>query len=260
MTTLSISQAWNETTAFVKREAGLLFPIALAFLAVPTIILQFVTPQSVPGQPVEGGPWLWLFIPVIVATMIGSLSITTLAIRPAQSVGDAIGHALKRLLPILLAVLILSAVTLLIAVPALLVIFALGLTSETAMLFGGLVFLAIFTFIWIRVILMTPVAVAEPVGAGGILRRSWALTRGHFSPLIMFATVIAIVAVVAFLAITLVFGSLIALVAGPPEKGNVSFVLSLVVSGIASAVFSVYFQVAVARIYVQLTGGSTSGM
>ena len=258
MTTLSISRAWNETTAFVKREANLLFPVALALIALPSIIAQFFLPQPVPGQQPEMGAEVLWFIPLVIVTMIGSLAITTLALRPAQSVGDAIAHGTRRLLPALGAVLILSVATVALAIPAIIVITFLGLAQQTATTLGILVFLAIFTFIWIRVILMTPIAVAEPVGPVRILKRSWEMTSGHFSKLILFATVIAIVAVIAFTAITLVFGSLIALVAGAPQPGNLSFVLTLVVSGIASAVFSVYFQVAIARIYAQLDG-STSG-
>ncbi|QPQ55982.1 glycerophosphoryl diester phosphodiesterase membrane domain-containing protein [Allosphingosinicella flava] len=260
MKPLSISAAWNETAAFVKREAGLLFPIALAFLALPSIVVQFFMPEAAPGQQPELGAWMFLLLPLILLTLIGSLAITALALRPAQSVQEAIGHGMRRILPVLGAAFLLGLGSFTIALPASILIALLGLAERTTTILMVLLFLAILTFLWIRFILLTPAAVAEPLGPVALLKRSWNLTRGHFSKLIGFITVLTIVALIILIAVSLIFGTVIALLFGAPEPRNLSYVLTLIVSGVASAVFSVYITVAIARIYAQLAEGSTSGI
>jgi hypothetical protein len=260
MSSLSISTAWNETAAFVKREAGLLFPIALAFLALPSIVVQYFVPAVEPGQQPQAGAWMLWFIPLIVLTIVGSLAITTLALRSNQSVQEAIAFSLRRFLPVFGAALLMTLIMTAIVLPALILIGLAGLSQETMVMLSILVVLAVFTFLWIRLMLMTPVGAAEPVGPVAMLKRSWQLTAGHTGKLIGFATIVAVVGAIAIMAATLILGTIIALVAGRPDPGSLSYFLNLIVSGIASAVFSVYFTVAVARIYAQLAGGSTSGI
>ena len=259
MKPLSISAAWTETAAFVRREAGLLFPIALVFLALPSIVAQYFVPAAPQGQQPEPGAWMLVIIPLILLTMVGSLAISTLALRPAQTVQDAIGHAARRLLPTLGAVLLLSLASLLIVLPLVILIGLVATDERTGAILMVLAFLAVFTFFWIRFVLLTPIAVAEQAGPAAILKRSWHLTQGHFGKLVGFFTILTVVALIILMAVSLLFGTVIALLAGPPEPGSLSQVLLLIVSGVASAVFSVYLTVVVARIYVQLADGATIG-
>ena len=48
MATMSIGKAWEEAVAFVAREATLLFPVALLFVALPGLILQEMTRRNSP--------------------------------------------------------------------------------------------------------------------------------------------------------------------------------------------------------------------
>lgn len=252
MKPLSISTAWNETTAFVKREASLLFPIALAFLALPSIVAQYFVPVTEPGQQPEAGAWMLVFIPLILLTLTGSLAISTLALRPAQSVQEAIAHGARRLLPTVGALAVLTILSVLIVIPLIILIGLAAPDERTGTILMALAFFAVFTFFWIRFVLLTPIAVAEPAGAFDILKRSWALTKGHFNKLIGFITILTIVAIIVLMAVSLLFGTVIALLAGPPEPGSLSQVLILIVSGVSSAIFSVYLTVVIARIYAQL--------
>lgn len=260
MTPLSISTAWNETTAFVKREAGLLFPIALAFLAIPAILFQFSMPQVEPGKTPEPGAWMLFILPLGVVTMLGAVAISRLAIVPSQSVQDAIGHGARRLLPLVGAVALLTVGSFVVLMPLSLIIALLGLDQRTAALAMGLVFLALLTFVWVRFLLVTPVAAVEPAGAITILKRSWRMTAGHFGKLIWFMTALIVAAVVAMLAVSLALGTVAALLFGAPAPGSIGYVLTLIVDGVLNALLAVYMNVVIARIYVQLAGGSTSGI
>ena len=46
MATISIGKAWEEAVAFIRREATLLFPVALLFVALPGLIVQEMTPPQ----------------------------------------------------------------------------------------------------------------------------------------------------------------------------------------------------------------------
>ena len=260
MTPLSISTAWNETTAFVKREAGLLFPIALAFLAIPAILFQFSMPQVEPGKTPEPGAWMLFILPLAVVTMLGSVAISRLAIVPSQSVRDAIGHGMRRLLPLVGAVVLLTLAAFIALVPLTLIIGVLGLDQRMTTLLMALIFLALLTFVWVRFLLVTPIAAAEPAGAVAILQRSWRLTAGHFNKLIWSMTAFAIAAAIALLAVSLAVGTVLALLLGAPAPGSISYVLTLIIDGVLNALLAIYMNVLIARIYVQLAGGSTSGI
>ena len=81
MANLSITTAWNETAAFVQREARLLFPIAFLLIALPGAMLQALMPAAgarpAARSPAPGS----LLIPVLIlASMIGKLAISYLAL------------------------------------------------------------------------------------------------------------------------------------------------------------------------------------
>jgi len=259
MRPLSISTAWNETAAFVKREAGLLFPIALAFLALPSIVAQYLMPAVEPGQQPELGGWVFLLIPLIVLSTIGTLAVSSLALRPAQTVGSAISHGARRLLPTLGAFVVLALLTAVLLVPIAILIALLGLDERRTVALSLILFVFVFSYFWIRFLMISPSAVTERLGPVGLLKQSWQLTRGHFVKLIGFVSLLSIVFVVALMAVTLVVGTIATVLAGPPEPGSLSYLISLVVTGILGAIFSVYLSVSVARIYAQLSEGASRG-
>jgi hypothetical protein len=266
MRNLSISTAWNETVAFVGRHAGPLFTVAFALIVLPGIVFQVIGPgQPAPGEVPALGPWL-LFIPVIlVLSIVGTLAISALALGRESVVGSAIAHAFRRCLPLIGASLLLALVLLVVMVP---LILALGLAPEDFAApsdeQAGRVFLAmllvllIFLVVWVRLIMMTPVAAAEGGGPIAIIRRSWELTSGRFWKLLGFALLLVIAAIVVMLVVTMIFGLLIFAVAGAPQPGSLAVLLMALVSGILNAVFLVVFTTMVARIYVQLAGDPAS--
>lgn len=256
MAHLSIGRAWSEGVRLVAREAGLLFPVALALIALPSVILQYLMPQSAPGAPAEPGAWMLLLLPVIIVSVIGTIALVLLMVRPGMTVGEAIAGAVRRLLPVLGAGILLGLAGGLLALPLIIAIgaaLAAGGGYGLPVLIGFVTFLA-FMFVAVRLSLMNVTGSIEPIGPIAIIRRSWALTSGHFWPLLGFVLVIAVVALIALFAISAVFGILFALTLGSPAENDLARLLTLIVGAIASTVFTVYFAAALTRIYAQLTG------
>lgn len=259
MKKLSITTAWNETAPFVKRQFGLLFLIAFGLVALPTIILQAAMPTASAGQPPEGGSWMLLIIPVIVLGIVGSLTITTLALGRTSDAREAFSHALRRFVPVLLATLLLGLAAGLVALPVAAILVLLGGDGPGALVLVTVAIILAFVFVWVRMMLLNPVGAVEAVGPVGILKRSWMLTAGRFWKLLGFLIVMVVLFVVVTLAVSAVLGSVIILLAGQPQDGNLTQVLLLLLNGLLNAAFSVFLTVMIARIYAQLADEGMSG-
>lgn len=260
MKKLSIARAWEETVALVRQESGLLLLISFGLIALPAIILQSATPQVQPGETPSPGLWSLLFVPTVILSILGSLTITVLAIGAERNAGEAFSRALRRFLVVLGAALLLGIGVALIALPLVLVM-SLLIQSEASLTFlVGMVVGLAFIFVWVRMMLMTPVAAAESGGPVAVLKRSWSMTRGHVLRLVGFIILVGIVALVIVFAVGAVGGSLIILLAGQPQDGNLSSVLLALLSGVIQAVIGMLLTVMVARIYVQLTDEPTNGI
>lgn len=258
MKSLSIAAAWDETAAFVRRHFGLLFLIAFGLVALPGVILQAAAPSVEPGKMPEGGPWMLLLIPLIVCGILGTLTISRLAILGSGDAGEAFRHALRRLPAMLGAVLLFGLAIAIVAIPLTLITALLGLSQQAAATLALLLLLLAFIFVWVRLILINPVGAMEPAGPVAILKRSWRLTAGHFWRIFAFILVLVLAFMVVSVAVSAVAGTLIILVAGQPQDGSLSHVLLLLIGGILNAVLSVFLAVMIARIYVRLAEG-TSG-
>ena len=257
MKKLSIGRAWEETMAFVKREPGSLLLISFGLIALPSLIFQAMSPDARPGQTPEPGLWMLLFFPMIILSILGSLTITTLALGAADA-REAFSRALKRFPIMLGAVLLLAVAAVLAALPfAVLMVVAGGGKSAGALV--GLLLGLMLIFIWVRLMLLTPVAAAESGGPVATLKRSWKLTSGHVAKLFGFMVVVIVVFLVVMLAVSAIFGSVIILAAGQPENGNLSSVLIALVGGITNAALGLFLTSMVARIYVQLADDPISG-
>lgn len=266
MANLSVSKAWSETTAFMTREAGLVLPIAFLLIALPGVALQLAMPTAGdPASPPEAGLWLLLIPIVVIASIVGSIAITHLALRPGSSVAESLQVGLRRFLPLFVASLLIGLVAAaVLVVLVLLVSLVAGVSvvqaeANPAAVMGSLALVLIIAFIlsiaiWIRLMLMTPIATTENPGPIGIIRRSWALTAGHFWKLLGLMILLIIVALVVMIAISAVFGIFLFLVAGAPEPGSVSFIVMAIVSALLQGVLSAVLVTLIARIYVQLAG------
>lgn len=267
MANLSITTAWNEAAEFVRREAGLLFPISFIFLALPGALLEAFTPAPpAPGQSPEPGAWLLLFPVLLVFAFVGNVAISYLALTPGSSVGEGLRRGLSRLLALLGVALLLSiAATILFFLIAMVV--AMMVPGAVPAVQGGaptpammravlivmLIILPIGLYFGARMMLIVPAAAAEPGGPFVLIARSWALTSGHVWKLVGFLLLVGVLVVVLTMAIEAVAGILFALVAGPIEPGSTSKLLVIVVKALVSMVIAASLTSLVARIYAQLS-------
>ena len=259
MTRLSITAAWNETAALVKREGGLFFLVAFGLISLPTVILQAAMPTAAPGQAPEGGAWTLLIIPAIALSIIGSLTITNLALGRAGDARDAFSSGLRRFPVVLAAAFLLGLIAALVALPVAFVLVLVAGTGAGSLALLTAAIVAAFLFVWVRMMLLNPVGAAEPLGPLAILRRSWHLTKGQSLKLLGFVFVLLIVFVVLTVAVAAVFGSVVILLAGQPRDGNLAEVLILLMNGLLNAGLAIVLTVMVARIYAQLVGRPSSG-
>ena len=260
MKKLSMTNAWNETSALVKREFGLLFLIAFGLVALPTVILQAAAPDAPPGQLPEPGAWMLLVLPVIALSIMGSLTMTGLALGRSADARDAFGRAVRRFPVVLAAVLLVGIAAMLLAFPIAVIVVLLAGTGPSALALVSAGIIAVFLSLWARMMMLNPVGTAEEVGPAGILKRSWRLTAGHFWRLFGFVLILIVVFAVLSLAVNGVIGSVIILAAGQPQGGNLPAVLLLLLNGLLSAVLGVFLAAMVARIYVQLASEPSSGI
>jgi len=253
--TMPISEAWNDTVAFVGREGALLFPVAFALIALPAIVFQAAMPAVEPGVQPEAGAWMLLLLPFLIFTIIGTLTLSALALQGGLSVGEAIGHALRRLLPFLGAVALIGLIGMAIMVPLSIVSVLLGGSEKGAMLLLMPLTLIIFILVSVRLVFINPVAANEPAGPIAVIRRSWALTRGHFWKLFSFFTLLMLITVVVTLAVNAVAGILLTVTIGSPLENEVSKLIALIASGVVNTIVSVFTIVVVAKLYARVSVG-----
>jgi hypothetical protein len=260
MTTMSIGKAWEEAVAFVAREASLLFPVALLFVALPGLILQEMTPpelqawfaqpkaDAIPAMPPGFG--LAMLITIILI-WFGSLALFALALRPGISVGEALRLSFARL-PVLIgtALVVLGVIagifTVALLVGVLVSLASKQLAAAVGLLLGiiavGLVFYAS-----IRLVLLNPVVIDSQAGVTDSLRRAWALTRGHFLRLFAFLLIVMILSTIVASVAQVVVGLLGGLIAGT-EGARVA---GSIAGAAVSSIIQVYMLVMLARLYRQ---------
>jgi hypothetical protein len=264
MAALSISRAWEETKARIAADGRLITIVAAALLALPALISGVISPEtSSSDQPIGEG--IVILIASLVA-VIGQLAIIRLAVTPAVSVGEAIGHGARRMPIYVVSAIIIAAGLIIAAVPFVAVAMAAGLpldgqaikTSPAAELLV-LLYVALVCFVGVRMLLSSPVASEESAGPLQIIRRSWALTAGHWWRLFGFLVLFLIGAVVAMSAVSWAVGFVAVMWFGPIAPLSASALIVAIVDAIVNATVTVFLAVMLARIYLQLAGRSPGG-
>jgi hypothetical protein len=271
MAPLSISQAWSETAEFVKREGRLLFPLSFMLIALPAALLRVAMPiPPGPGQAPAAGPWLWLVPLVLIATMIGNLAISDLALRPGTSVGEAIGRGAKRFLPLLgaMLVLVLAAMLVLFLISMVMVAVVPGALAgaqsggptpamaKATMLTMALV-APLIVYFGARMLPLTPAAAVERGGPFALIVRSWRLTAGQTGRIVLFLILVLLAVAVLSLAVEAVAGILFIAVAGPIGHGTTSSFLIALALAALNTVIGACLASLIARIYAQLAASAS---
>lgn len=256
---LDLSAAWNETAALAKAEARRIFPIAFLLTALPAAVLQAIAPVTAPGRLPEPGLWLLLAAAMPVASLVGALTISRLALLPGEGTGDALRIALRRLLPLAGAALIVAFLGVILFLPLLLSLSGLayyaGADRAVSLWLAllSIAWLLVYLFFWVRLLLLTPVAAVERIGPAQIILRAWALTAGTFWRLLLCLSVAAILSLAALMAAGAVGGIAARLAAGQPQPGTLALLLVLLVWALAQAAIHGLFTAFLARLYAQLS-------
>lgn len=268
---LSVTKAWNESVAFVKAEARLLFPLAFMLVALPAAVTRALVPVVPPGETPPAGPWIAAAVLAMVAALVGNLAISCLAIRPGVSVGEALAQAARRSPLLVAAALLIVCAFLALAfmlsfVVALVVVGASAGSAATpgsaelgrAAVILAVVLIPVLVFFSARLLLMAPVAAAERGGPFAIISRSWRLTQGNSVKLVGLILMLFLLALVLQVAVESVLGTLFILLAGPAQPGSISALLILLAMAALNMVLAVYVGTLVARIYAQAAGDQPS--
>jgi hypothetical protein len=258
--TISLGAVWEDSWTFCRAEAGLLAPLALLGFGLPLVVLGLVVPADIGlnDHPTPGLWMLWL-IPHLLLNLLGTLSLSMLAMRPGASVGEALRGGLGRL-PAALGFVVLAMGAFLgmwigVAVVAGIEMAVLGKPGPISLL---LVLVGCVFFVWLSLRLL-------PIWAALALRgeRSWPtahfvfrLTRGMAGQLLGLRLVQLVSQFVVMSVITLpvhaIFG-LIGKLAGAPDLGEF---LADLVGCVAASVIITLWTVFVAQLYRRMETAS----
>lgn len=263
MAELSISRAWDEAKAVADRDGRLIANVALALVLLPEVVAGVLAP---PANLAGVQPPAWtplVAIAVAILRIVALIAIIRLVLGPATSVGEAIGHGLRRLLPGFAAILLLG-IPLLLILSLLLALF--GGSDVIAVLQSGkpdpqvgkaiLLFMLIAILVSVRFQMVMPVTTAERAGPIAILQRSWELTAGHFWRLLGFFGLLLFSVAVVLLAAQLVGGIVGRALFGELRPLSLGALLVALITGVVQSGFVVLTATMLARIYVQLSGRS----
>ena len=269
MANLSISKAWDESGAFLKRETRLIMPVALATFMIPATLFGWYNPSGDPNLASGGLGWP-LTLVILVLAMTGQMTIAGLAIGWSGSIGSALGHAFRRVWGLLATVFLLFVpLTVILVLVIAIMVGSAGVTDPAQVTpetlaalpqvsFVILIATLVFLFVAVRLFPLSAVAMVETANPIRLLSRCWQLTRGHFFRLLGTLLLILVASFVASIAVTAVIGSAMTLVAGEPQPYNLSALVVGLFDGVVSAAISAISAVLVGRIYVQMSAGEAS--
>lgn len=253
MANLSVSAAWEETKNVIARDGRLLIAVALAFVAVPVTIGNFLAPEMTSVQTLKMGPWVAYSLIVLLFAAFSVIALSALAIGGGLSVGEAIRRGFERLIPFCLVVL---AILISLSIFAALLASA-GSAEPTPMMAAGLLLLLLLLFspLVARFGILGAVASVESGGPLRLIGRSWRLTKGSVLRLWAVFLVLCFAWFIVEAALSVTFGTVITLLAGPPQAGSISKLLLAALMGLLRAAEILLCVVIFARMYMQLTGG-----
>ena len=260
MSSLSIGKAWDEAKSALLANRKLIVPVALGLILLPAVVVSMVEPRVAPGEQPPAGSWMFVAGAMVIVMIVGQLAIVLLVNGWRGSVGEAIGKAFRRAPAFVLAALAyLLPVVLLFSI--LLGFAGIGANAEGQIDWNGvgstgwliaLLFLLVFLFVSVRLLPLLAVIATEKVGACGALKRSYAMTSGHFWRLFSFLVMLMIAFLILAMTVGAVFGSLVQLTLGEPEPWSLSLLLIALAGGLVQAGFVMVYAGMLARIYSQL--------
>ena len=260
MAKLSLSRAWDETRASLAGDGKLYVALALALIALPATIYGTLAPSALLGGAPQEMSMQLLFLLILAVNALGRLAISRLALRHA-TVGESIGHALQRILPLAAAFILFMLPVVLLLTPFLPAVMAAPENPPPgALLASSAIIIAAFIF-GVRLALpLVPIAAAEQIGPIALLKRAWRITSGNWWRLAAFLIIFFTASLLAARAVGYVLGGTLILLSGPLEPMAITALILAAVLAVVGAAFTTVFSIMLARIYVQLSGPDHAGV
>lgn len=256
---LPVSQLWDETMAFVRRESALLVPLALGTLALGQAVMEL----AAAGADAKHSAVLMGAIGMLgmAAVLIGQLAIQALALIPNLSVADALRTGLRRLPRIILLALIMALFLLLLALPLAGWLVSQGIDPSqpgtklppgAALYVMGL--LAVVTWIGVKLYLVAPIIVARDAPLAEAVRESFSRMRGNSAVIFGVSMLFLLVGFVLQAATEVVIGSVFGLISRMAGTAHLDTVMVALGVGMASAAVGLVTSAFGARVYKHLAG------
>lgn len=260
MAGLSIGRAWDEAKSALQANRKLIVPIALGLVLLPAVIVSMVEPRVTPGDQPPPGAWMLVALLMVIVMLIGELAIVLLVNGWRGSVGDAIGKGARRA-PIFILAALCFLVPVILVFSILLGVAGAGTTESgqidwTQFGAGGwlvlLVCMLVLLYFSVRLLPLLAVVASEAVGPIAALKRSFALTAGHFWRLFGFLVLLVLAFAILAMTVGAVVGAGVTLTLGEPEPWSLSLLLIALAGGLVQAGFVMVYVAMLARIYAQL--------
>jgi hypothetical protein len=261
---VKMGTVWDRAAEFLTDNLPNILPIAL---------LAFFVPLSIQGSfapVIEEASFALALVLQLISLAFAILSLwgsLTLAAMVIGTEGDPGSVGMRRLGPALLVWVVVLILSCLLFVPAALALGASGADLQAMargvrpdlpaaiawpLVLYCLAALLVLLWLYARLMLVSPVIVAERTLFGAIAR-SWTLTRRVVWQIIGVTLLFVMVSVVAGLAAKTVFGSIFQLVAGAGGGLSLSGVLTSVTVAAVQTAFTVIPPVFTAKLYLALT-------
>jgi hypothetical protein len=262
MTMVSMNVVWEDTVAFLRREAGLVIPLALATSLVGDVVNSLVNPVVMQTQP--SPLFSLLTFLALLWTIIGQMAVIALVLRPGSSVGEALTLAIRRLPTLLGAAFLIGIIATLLAIPGLFAFFQSGVNPNVPASYAKLpswvslyflVFACVGIWVSLRLSTLYSLIVDKKPGVIASIRTAFAMTRGVIARLILAAMVYFITLIVLTTVVRFVLGSAFALLGRAIDSPFVAVALTALAIGTISAALSTFAAVFLAMLYRRLNTG-----
>ncbi|MGK6319235.1 hypothetical protein [Sphingomonas sp. DT-204] len=261
---VKMGTVWDRAIEFLSDHVAIVIPIALLAIFVPSSITGSLSPLWATAGSGLKALLAMLSLVFAILGVWGQLAISALAIDPAA--GRGAGRvATARLLSAIGVYLVVAIVLGLLLLPIGFILAASGVDvtqlrigANPASLPAGVagtvtlyvvVLLIVLLFLGARLVLATPVIVAERRGLGAIAR-AFALSRGLTWKLVGVILLYVVVANVASLAAQSVFGSILGLLSRGEGPVTMASVIAAIAVAAVQAAFTVLATAFVAKLYV----------
>jgi hypothetical protein len=257
---ISMNQVWDDSVAFVRREAALLVPLVLATVYLGDVLASVAGAMAEPGK--QNGLATFLMLAAAVWSIVGQLAIVSLVLKAGQSVAEALQHGMSRLGKVILVALVLGLAISVALTPLLTAAVANGANPEKPESFqalpGWILIMAIVAIIalgWlgVRLALMNALIVDRNPGIIESLKGGFALTKGIAARLFFIVLLYGVMLFILSGAIKFVFGSIFSLIGAGLGSPFAGMVMTALVTGLVTAAMSLIATVFLANLYRRVT-------